>query len=101
LAQTPPTKFGRAGPEGMTYQIAEVGPKMAEGAKKLNLDAVEVRIEPRAEWEQIFNEAWRVNRDFFYAPNMHGADWPAMRTKYAVFLPHLTSSADLYRVIRW
>jgi tricorn protease len=32
---------------------------------------------------------------------MHGADWPAMRTKYAEFLPHVTSSADLYRVIRW
>jgi tricorn protease len=83
-----------------TWVIGEVGPGMSPEKGKLNLDAVEVRVEPRAEWEQIFNEAWRVNRDYFYAPNYHGADWPAMRTKYAQFLPDLTSSADLYRVIR-
>ena len=54
-----------------------------------------------AEWKQIFHEAWRVNRDFFYDPNMHGADWPAMEKKYEQFLPHLTSGGDLYKVIRW
>ena len=68
---------------------------------KVNLDQVEVRVDPRAEWKQIFEEAWRINRDFFYDPNMHGADWPAVKKKYEVFLPELTSSADLYRVIRW
>lgn len=67
----------------------------------LNLDAVEVKIEPRAEWKQIFDEVWRINRDFFYDPKMHGADWPAMKSKYEVFLPHVTSSGDLYRVVRW
>ena len=36
---------------------------------------IEVRIDPRAEWKQIFDEAWRINRDYFYAPNMHGVDW--------------------------
>ncbi|MCI0704183.1 MAG: PDZ domain-containing protein [Planctomycetia bacterium] len=71
------------------------------GAGKLNLDAIEVKVDPRAEWKQIFEEAWRINRDFFYDPNMHGADWPAMKKKYEQFLPHLTSNADLYRVIRW
>ena len=73
----------------------------ASGDGKLNLDAIEVRVDPRAEWKQIFEEAWRVNRDFFYDPNMHGADWPAMKKKYEQFLPHLTNSGDLYRVIRW
>ena len=62
---------------------------------------IEVRAEPRQEWKQIYEEAWRINRDFFYDPNMHGADWPAMKKKYEIFLPHLTSSADLYRVVRW
>ena len=56
---------------------------------------------PREEWKQIFDEAWRINRDFFYDPHMHGADWPAVRKKYEQFLPHLTSGGDLYRVIRW
>jgi tricorn protease len=71
------------------------------GDGRVNFDGIEVRVDPRAEWKQIFDEAWRVNRDFFYDPNMHGADWPAMKRKYEVFLPDLTSSADLYRVIRW
>ena len=52
---------------------------MAPGKGKLKIDVVEVRVVPRAEWSQIFAEAWRVNRDYFYDPKMHGADWPAMR----------------------
>jgi tricorn protease len=74
----------------------------ADGSKgKLNIDAIEVRIDSQAEWQEILHEAWRINRDYFYATNYHGADWPAIRAKYEVFLPHLASSADLYRVIRW
>jgi tricorn protease len=69
--------------------------------EKLKIDAVEVQIDPRAEWKQIFDEAWRINRDYFYDPNMHGADWPAMHKKYAEFLPHLATRGDLERVIRW
>ena len=76
-------------------------PRRPSGDGKLNLDAIEVRVDPRAEWKQIFDEAWRINRDFFYDPNMHGADWPAMKKKYEPFLPHVTNSGDLYRVIRW
>jgi tricorn protease len=71
------------------------------GDGKLNLDAVEVKIDPRAEWKQIFEEAWRINRDFFYDPNMHGADWPAVKKKYEPFLPHATNGGDVYRVVRW
>jgi tricorn protease len=78
------------------------GAAAAGGARgALNLDAVEIRIDPRAEWKQIFDEVWRINRDFFYDPNMHGADWKAVRAKYEPFLPYLTSSSDLYRVTRW
>jgi tricorn protease len=68
---------------------------------KLKIDAIEVRVDPRAEWQQIFDEAWRINRDYFYDPHMHGADWPAMKKKYAEFLPHLATRGDLERVIRW
>lgn len=71
------------------------------GDGRLNLDAIEVKIDPRAEWKQIFHEAWRINRDFFYDPNMHGADWPAIEKKYEPFLEHLTNGGDLYKVIRW
>jgi len=68
---------------------------------KLNVNAIDVKIDPRAEWTQIFDEAWRINRDYFYDPNMHGADWPAVRKKYAQFLPDLATRGDLDRVIRW
>jgi tricorn protease len=49
----------------------------------------------------MFEEAWRINRDYFYATNYHGTDWPGMKARYAQFLPHLSSRADLERVIRW
>jgi tricorn protease len=67
----------------------------------LNIDAIEVKIDPRSEWAQIFDETWRINRDYFYASNMHGADWPAMRKKYELFLPHLACRDDLNTVIQW
>jgi tricorn protease len=67
---------------------------------KLKIDAIEVKIDPRAEWAQMFDEAWRINRDYFYDPQMHGADWPAMKKKYAQLLPHLATRGDLDRVIR-
>jgi len=84
-----------------SWSIVEVTNTPAPGKGKLDVAAIEVRIDPRAEWEQIFGEAWRVNRDYFYDPHMHGADWPAMRKKYAQFLPHLATRGDLDRVIRW
>jgi tricorn protease len=73
----------------------------AGGDGKINLETIEVRVEPRAEWKQIFDESWRINRDFFYDPNMHGTTWTAVKAKYEPFLPHVTSSTDLYRVIGW
>jgi len=70
-------------------------------SRGLKLDSIEVLVDPAQEWRQIFTEAWRINRDYFYDPNMHGADWNAIRKKYEVFLPHVTNSADLYKVIKW
>ena len=67
----------------------------------IDTDEIQIKIDPQEEWEQIYHEAWRINRDYFYDPNMHGADWPAMREKYEIFLPHLTTRHDLNRVIRW
>jgi tricorn protease len=83
------------------WSIVGVTPKPQPGTGRVNVDDIEVRIDPRAEWTQIFNEAWRINRDYFYAPNMHGANWSVMRDKYAAFLPHLSTRGDLNRVIQW
>ena len=72
-----------------------------DGDGKLKLDAIEVQVDPRAEWRQIFDEVWRMNRDYFYDPAMHGVDWKAMRAKYEPFLPHLSCRADLNAVLQW
>src|SRR5690606_15888104 len=85
---------------GERYAIVDAAKKVDdEGA--IDVAAVQVRVDPSAEWPQMFDEAWRINRDYFYAPNMHGADWAAVRTKYAAFLPHLAHRDDLTRVIQW
>lgn len=84
---------------GRSWKISDVGAKPKDGP--LNFGAIKVKIDPRAEWENIFNEMWRVNRDYFYDPNMHGIDWDAAKTKYAAFLPHVAAKSDLYRVMTW
>jgi len=80
--------------------IAPAG-KIKPDQGKLNTEAIEVLIDPKEEWTQIFNEAWRINRDYFYAENMHGVDWNAMREKYSGFLPHVANRNQLNRIIRW
>jgi tricorn protease len=86
---------------GPAWSITTAGEKPEKGKGKLDLDAVRVRIEPAAEWRQIFEETWRIYRDYFYATNYHGADWEAMRERYRPFLPDLACRADLNRLIRW
>jgi len=83
------------------FFITALGAKITPGDGRIAAADIEVRIDPRAEWTQIFNEAWRINRDYFYAPNMHGVDWTAMKAKYGAFLPDVATRGDLNRVISW
>src|SRR5207244_7749821 len=84
-----------------SFVVADLGDKVDATKNKLAVDKIEVPIDPRAEWTQIFNEAWRIKRDYSYDPNMHGVDWKAMREKYSVFLPDLSVRRDLNRVMIW
>lgn len=70
-----------------------------EIGKALDLSGLEMRLDRQAEWKQIYNECWRQMRDFFYDPGLHGIDWPAVKNKYAVLLPHVQHRADLTYVI--
>jgi tricorn protease len=81
--------------------IANAGEKPEPGKGLVDISGISVKIDPPAEWVQILDEAWRISRDYFYDPGLHGVDWPAMKTKYAAFLPHLTCRNDLNRVIAW
>jgi len=85
---------------GRSWHITSAG-KFTASDGKLNVDAIQVKIDPVREWNQIFDEAWRINRDYFYASNMHGVDWKAMKKKYGVFLTDLSCRGDLNRVIQW
>jgi tricorn protease len=86
---------------GENFGIVKIADSIKPGEGKLNTDSIQVQINPQKEWKQIFQEAWRINRDFFYDPNMHGVDWDKMQEKYSVFLPHLSCRNDLNRVIQW
>jgi tricorn protease len=64
-----------------------------------NLSDMKVYVNLKKEWAQIFDESWRHMRDFFYAPNMHGVDWKAMREKYKVLVPYVNHRSDLAYII--
>lgn len=66
--------------------------------KMLELD-LKMWLNPREEWQQIFNEAWRMERDFFYDPNMHGHDWDALRKKYGQLVPFASCRGDVTYLI--
>ena len=61
--------------------------------------SVRTRVDPRAEWRQIFREAWRYQRDFLYVENMHGADWDQIYDMYAPWLDHVGHRSDLNYVL--
>ena len=65
----------------------------------LNLNDMKMVVNYRQEWQQIYNESWRQMRDFFYDPNMHGADWDAIYTKYNALVPYVNHRSDLTYII--
>lgn len=67
--------------------------------KPIDLSNMKVMVEIHAEWKQLYDEAWRQMRDFFYAPNMHGVDWNAMHDKYAALIPYVNHRNDLTYLI--
>jgi tricorn protease len=84
--------------EANEYAIIEVkeGEKME---KKLQTKGFETLIDPVAEWKQLFAEAWRLERDYFYDPGMHGVDWDAMRKRYGALLNDAVTRWDVNYVI--
>ncbi|WP_378184818.1 PDZ domain-containing protein [Aquimarina sp. W85] len=85
--------------KGESWGITEVGKKPEK--EHLAIKSINIKIEPVKEWINIFNETWRVNRDYFYDPGMHGLDWKATKEKYKGFLSDVVCRSDLYRVMQW
>ncbi len=67
--------------------------------KSLSLQEMEMTINPREEWKQIFTDAWRFQRDFFYDTEMHGLDWNSVYEQYAPLIDHAMNRNDLNFII--
>ena len=85
---------------GHDYGIVEATPGKAKvGDGKLNLSEMQVKIDPREEWRQVFHEAWRIERDFYWDPNMTGHDWKKLGARYEALLPWVAHRSDLNYLI--
>ena len=82
------------GPQGALYLVDATKPAPKEGEGKLKAD-LRMFVDPVAEFRQIFNEGWRIQRDYIYVKNLQGTDWPAMKTMYGQLLPFVKHRADL------
>jgi len=85
---------------GPVYGIVEAAPGKAKvGEGKLNLSELQVKIDPREEWREVFHEAWRVERDFYWDPNMTGHNWKKIGERYEALLPWVAHRSDLNYII--
>lgn len=92
------TKFAYAAPGGV-IGISDLRPGIEVGAGRVNTANVESRLDPRAEWKQIFWEAWRWERDKYYDKDMGGVDWDKVGKKYEALLPYVSHRSDLSYVL--
>ncbi len=83
------------GQKGSYYIVAAAQKPATPETGKLKLEGIKVLVNPTAEWAQMYEEVWQMEKEYFYAENMHGADWPAIKLKYAKFLPYVNHRADL------
>jgi tricorn protease len=81
------------------YGIVDLPKAPVTVSEPLDLSGMEMRLDRHQEWEQIFNECWRQERDFFYDPNMHGVDWKGVHDKYAPLVKYVNNRADLTYII--
>ncbi len=83
---------------GKTWSV--VGTDAPPGTDKGQLDfTLMMELDRHAEWQQIFDEAWRYERDFFYDPDTHGRDWDAVYDRYAPLVPWVQHRTDLTYIL--
>ncbi|MSR41626.1 MAG: hypothetical protein EXS10_06965 [Phycisphaerales bacterium] len=85
--------------DGTTLSYARDAATAAEDSEAIDLSNATIEVQPLREWAQMFDEAWRLQRDFFWAANMVGVDWNAMKTRYAALLPLVGTRAELDDVV--
>src|SRR5207302_4508043 len=86
----------RAGEKFGIVDAAE-GKKVGDGV--VSTSSLTAVVDPHLEWNQMFNEAWRLERDFYYDPAMGGLDWKAVGEHYRQLLPYVAHRADLNYIL--
>jgi tricorn protease len=85
---------------GDSWGIVDAAPGKAKTTEgKLDLATLEIRIDPREEWKEIFHEAWRIERDFYWDPDMGGLNWKKIQDRYESLLPWVAHRSDLNYLI--
>ena len=82
---------------GNGLAIAETGRKI--DPERLDTSNMRMYVDPHVEWAQIFDEAWRMQQQYFYADNLHGLDWDAVYDKYKPMVAHAGRREDLNAIL--
>ena len=85
--------------EGSDYYMMPTSSSNGGGAEKLDLSNMDVQINPKAEWTEMYHQTWRLFRDNFYSKKMNGVDWKAIGDRYEKFVPLLGCREDLNYLI--
>lgn len=80
---------------GKDWGIADARAGLSPGDGKLDLSGLRVKLHLPTEWAQIWRDAARIVRDWFYDPALHGVDWPALVARYGALVPYVAHRADL------
>ena len=96
VAGTPcrPTARRCSTPATGTFGIVDAKADQKPAEEPLRTGEMQAKVDPRAEWRQMFRDAWRQERDFFYDPGMHGVDWDRMYQRYGQMVPYVAHGAD-------
>jgi tricorn protease len=81
-----------------SFYVIDVAPDQ-KLEKKMPTDQMEMTVVPREEWKQLFIDTWRLERDFFYDPNMHGVDWNLMKERYGKLIDYAITRWDVNYII--
>ena len=84
-----------AEPPAAQWMIASAAAPLKTGDGVLHLAGMEIQVDPRAEWKQMYHEVWRIERSYFYDPNLHGLDSAAAEKQYEPYVETLASRDDL------
>ncbi|MGH9415436.1 MAG: S41 family peptidase, partial [Terriglobales bacterium] len=83
--------YARAG----SWFVADATKRVTGAAGKLDTASLQVYVDPRAEWAEMYHDTWRIERGYYYDPHFHGLDMPAAEAEFAHWLPGVASRSDL------